>query len=701
MSYDLPESPVPPTQRHPKRKQFISPTDVVAKTATIPTPAIRAEPLRDQSHIPGRIQQEGGEHSGNLAAIPKRSLLHIETSPDDRIRALNEVETSPSMARVVSPSPIMPNGMPTLPPVQNGLRPPTFSTIPMTPTAILAVRSDEERQQRRIHTWKPGTLGFDELPNSSTSSFMKEDTFQMMVLRGIAERQGQPQPVMQSEISGAAGGAAVVGVGNMAGTLLKYGSNFIIQRGFGPAVFGIYSLGLSLVTLISSIFSLGLDNSMLRYISIYRGRKEPGSLRGLVVFCTAIAGITGILGAVLMILFAPALAALRHTPKDAFLLVPTFAMMAPMIPLLCMQVVWFGGLQGFKAFKARVLAQRLIPSISLIILLLVVLLFFHHLKGVVIATLMSTMIGTLVSLYYLFRLVSGFSKQNPEHYQVREWLSFATPNLLTTITDTVLDSTDTLLLAIFSISSVAIGLYAAAIKYSNFISLPLISLNTMFAPIIAELHSKGEHQKLEAMFKIVTKWTILLSLPIFGVTTLFSPSILAISGSGFVAAWPLLIAFSVGAMINAGTGCVGYMLLMTGHQRLSFLNSLSGIVVNLILGILLTPRFGAMGTAISTGLAVSVLNVARLLQVRILLKIQPYSLALLKPLVAGFISAAIVGVPLYYLYHLHMPLIPCLGLVPLFLTIYFGLIALFRLGPEDQIVVDKLRNKFLRNKKNA
>lgn len=268
------------------------------------------------------------------------------------------------------------------------------------------------------------------------------------------------------------------------------------------------------MSLVASIFTLGMDNAILRYIPVYRGKKQPGSLQGLVIFCTTVVGIAGLLGALLVLFFAPTLAALRHIPKDGPILIRTLEVMAPVIPLLCLQVVWYGGLQGFKAFKWRVLSQRILPSAAMILLLGGVLLFFRHLEWVVLALIINNLIATVLSLYYLFRLVSRNSRPRSEHYEVREWLGFATPNFLTVITDTVMSSTDTLLLAFFAISNVGLGQYAAAFKFSNFISIPLVSLNTMFAPTISELHSKGEIKKLAVMFKVVTKWTLTLSLPI-------------------------------------------------------------------------------------------------------------------------------------------------------------------------------------------
>jgi O-antigen/teichoic acid export membrane protein len=456
------------------------------------------------------------------------------------------------------------------------------------------------------------------------------------------------------------------------------------------------------VTLISSIFDLGLDNAMIRYIAIYRSRKrQTNSIRSLVIFCTSLVGITGILGALLVLVMAPFLAKLVHKPDAA----PLLQIMAPLIPLLCMQTVWTGGLQGLKEFKKRVFIQRFLVPLLLLLLMIVALIFFRNTAGVAALALLSAMISALINLNFLFRAVSRISDPGDEKYEVRTWLSFALPNFLTTIVNTMLDSIDTLLLAFF-VSNAQIGQYTAAIKISLFILLPLTSLNIVFTPTIAELYARKAHQKLASMFKVVTKWTITFSLPIFGTVTLFSVPLLELSGKSFTAAWPLLIALATGYMISAATGSVGYMLLMTGHQKFSLFNSVATIILNIVLGIILTPRYGAMGTAISTGLAISVINGIRLLEVYLVLKMFPYRWDVLKPLGAGFISALLTGVLLYLLnlthytlqlFHLHLSI--QLALVPVFLISYALLLTLFKINPEDKIVLGKLGTKFGRGKK--
>src|SRR5579875_1416557 len=95
--------------------------------------------------------------------------------------------------------------------------------------------------------------------------FANRATIPMMVLEGISRQQGQEAPVMQSEISGAAGGAAIVGVGNIAGNVLKYVGNLVIARSFSPGAYGLFNLSNSFISLIVSLFNLGLDDAMVRY----------------------------------------------------------------------------------------------------------------------------------------------------------------------------------------------------------------------------------------------------------------------------------------------------------------------------------------------------------------------------------------------------------------------------------------------------
>src|SRR6266566_105912 len=698
-----------PSKQHLHRSQFRSVTKlfeeqapwrarVRAPTVEKPGGALLKPPIQQRELSPGNRDPQSAE--------PQPS--QVEEEPVRQIRGLLSLpaykEQQPPTSLTVRQNER-----------ETGQISPLLPFIQTEKTPALPV---ERQNTTKLATPQSSKLEIPGFTIDDDPEFEKRSTFPMMVLKGISAQHGKPEPEMKTEVSGAAGAAGLGGFGNILGSILKYVSAFLIQYGFGPGGFGLYTLCLSLVNLVSAVFNLGLDDAMVRYVAIYRGKQQTKSLRGLLLFCTTLAGLAGIAGAILLLYFTPSLvtywiALKQHQVANKETLnraISLLQVMAPIIPLMTMQVMWFAGLRGFKAFKWRVLTTNFLQPLLQILLLGLVLVFFRSKDGitaVAVVLFISTLLNTVLNMYFLFREVSRVATPDPVRYEVREWLTFATLNFLTTIIDTVLDSIDTILLALFGVPNVQLGQYGAAMKLSNFIQMPLLSLSNIFAPTIAELHSKGERQKLESMFKIVTKWSITFSLPLFLIMVLFSPYVLALPGPGFMSAWPLLIAFAVGSMINAGTGTVGYMLLMTGYQRLSFLNSLVAVTVNIGLGILLTPRYGVMGTAVSTGLAICVLNLMRVLQVRIFLKMYPWRSDIVKPIGAGLISGALIGGILYLFNSNHIQTSVKLGhailsiqllLIPVFLVIYVWLLTRFKGGPEDEIVLKAIRKKFLRGK---
>src|SRR5262249_23161349 len=125
----------------------------------------------------------------------------------------------------------------------------------------------EQKQREKVElkslapSWKPETFGYD---IDADPEIEKYATIQMQVLKGIAKRQDRPGSSMESEITGAAGNAAILGFGSIIGYILKYGNNLLIQHILGAAAYGLFTLSMSVMTLIASLFNLGMDDTMVR-----------------------------------------------------------------------------------------------------------------------------------------------------------------------------------------------------------------------------------------------------------------------------------------------------------------------------------------------------------------------------------------------------------------------------------------------------
>ena len=146
-----------------------------------------------------------------------------------------------------------------------------------------------------------------------------------------------------------------------------------------------------------------------------------------------------------------------------------------------------------------------------------------------------------------------------------------------------------------------------------------------------------------------------------------------------MAAGTVLIILAFGNLVDAGVGSVNYLLVMTGRPRVIMLNTVSTVVVNILLAFWLVPRYFTTGAAIAAALTVIILNIVGLIEVYWIMGIHPYRLDILKPIASGGV-AALVGWLLTRFVHVgygHVAIFGALALIIPFVVVYAAMLALF------------------------
>jgi O-antigen/teichoic acid export membrane protein len=148
-------------------------------------------------------------------------------------------------------------------------------------------------------------------------------------------------------------------------------------------------------------------------------------------------------------------------------------------------------------------------------------------------------------------------------------------------------------------------------------------------------------------------------------------------------------------LVNSLTGPVGYLLIMSGHPRMEFVNNLIILAAELAMGFLLIPRYDLQGAALAAGISISLVNIIRLGEVFLVLKMHPLSSRLWKPVAAGLVAF----LPLAAL----KPLLgsgrpgALLVLAACGAVVFYGLI-LYKLNPdpEDKFVLEQVKRRMRR-----
>jgi O-antigen/teichoic acid export membrane protein len=198
--------------------------------------------------------------------------------------------------------------------------------------------------------------------------------------------------------------------------------------------------------------------------------------------------------------------------------------------------------------------------------------------------------------------------QFPSGYEIPLWLRTSFPLLLVSSLGILMSQVDVLVIGAY-LGPKEAGIYSIASKTATLVNLSLIVANAAAAPQIAMLHARGDRVSLQRMISTMGQWMFWPSLGMTLFLILFGQPVLRLFGSEFtVGYWSLgLLAF--GQLINVSAGAVLNLMNLTGHQAQSLRVYAWVACTNLILNLVLIPRWGIAGAALSTTLSVIGLNV--------------------------------------------------------------------------------------------
>ncbi|AXT73670.1 oligosaccharide flippase family protein [Vibrio sp. dhg] len=169
-----------------------------------------------------------------------------------------------------------------------------------------------------------------------------------------------------------------------------------------------------------------------------------------------------------------------------------------------------------------------------------------------------------------------------------------------------------LVIAGFFISASEIGLLAAAQRTSLLIGFVLITINFVVAPMFASLYKEGEMDKLRNLSRMACRMNIAAALIPVLICTLYPVFVLNFFGEEFVAAAPLLVVLSLGQLVNVATGSVGFLLLMSGHEKTMKYITIGSGTISILLLLVLCHIHGVIGAAWAMAIGMAIQNLAAL-----------------------------------------------------------------------------------------
>ncbi len=429
----------------------------------------------------------------------------------------------------------------------------------------------------------------------------------------------------QTEMGRIARQSGIVFAGTVFTAVLGYGFKVYLARWLGAEALGLYALGITMVSFLGIFNVIGIPESAVRFVALYSAQKNFDALRGLLWNGLWMLLAASLISATLFLELGPWVGThFYHSPQLARYL-PWF------VPIMVTGVMstYFGSiLAGYREIGRRTMITKFVSSPITMVVSVLLITLGAALPGYLAAQIVSAAVVTLLLASLVWKL-TPVEARLPDIKRLgieRHVWSFAAAMFGVGLMQFLMGQTDRVALGVYR-GAREVGIYAVVAGLVAYETIILQSVNQIFAPVIADVHSRGEHELLGRLFQTLTKWMLGLTFPLAIVMIIFARPIMRMFGHEFEAGWSILVIGTFGQLVNCGVGSVGYLLLMSGNQiRLVRVQAVMAIVM-VVLTFELVPHWGALGAAIAAAITNIGMNTLNLLQVRRSMKLSPYNLS--------------------------------------------------------------------------
>lgn len=494
------------------------------------------------------------------------------------------------------------------------------------------------------------------------------------------------------ELTTIARGAGIVFIGTIIGTGLKYLFELLIARQLGASLFGLFFLGIAVYRIGEVLATLGMQSGVLRYVAIFFGELDWKRIKGTILLSVKVVVFSSLITSITLIIFSKPISINIFNRIELSIVLKLLAIA---IPFSAITTIFVFSFQAFKILKYKIYVKEIFEPLSRIILLAFIISLGWKLLGIIYVFIIPILLGTILSFLYLKKIFPQiYNKKLQSVYEFRKIFNFSWPLYFVGFLNSIFLWASTLLIGYFKTSQ-DVAIYNAAYRTALLGQVVLFSFNSIFAPIISDLFNRKEYNQLEKLFKLTAKWVFSFSFPLFLLIVIFAKQILLLFGKEFIEGAPSLIILSIAQLINSGTGSSGFMISMTGRPKINLFNTIFTLIINIILSLILIPKYGFFGAAIATGISISLINILRILEVYLLFKIHPYRIDFLKSIISAVISVFVLYlVKNSLLNNVHNFALLIMGTLT-FIGVYGLILFLLGISKEERLILIKIKDKFI------
>lgn len=446
-----------------------------------------------------------------------------------------------------------------------------------------------------------------------------------------------------ADIGVVAKGGAIQLVGQVSERLLSFFFQAAFVSLLGPAPYGLYRQVQQILTNLSQLGLAGFNYGAMRFITKARAQGDHAAVMGTIRIALGASGLISLAVFAALLAFAPQIADVFGESSDQEADLARYIRLgAAFVPLFALLQVLRYCTQAYKTMVPSVVAGNIVRPVVRFVLGVAILVAGFEVAGAVITLTISAAVAAAVAAWYLRRMLTADERAATPRAAAGPIVRFALPQAGASLLGIQTLGLGILILGYLSTDR-EVGLFAIALSLQGLGNVFLGGIVNIWAPVVSDLHSKGEIHRLGSLYKTINRWIATFSLPFLAVLALEPDVFLDLFFRGRASgAAPIILLLAIGNVFYTGTGPTGYLISMTGHPGVNFANSAISVAAYIALGLWIVPEHGAVGMAAVDLGVTAFINSLRVVEAKILVGLQPFGKNFVKPVVATLIGGVVL-----------------------------------------------------------
>ena len=385
----------------------------------------------------------------------------------------------------------------------------------------------------------------------------------------------------------------------------------LATRLLGVAEFGLFSLGISVVGLLENVGTLGLPNTIQRYLS-GKGEYDADYLYTAIIIITF---FTSFIVSLFLYFSSEYISINIFNDSDLTNILKLFSFG------LFFKITFniYKSLLQSQLKIRQILVGTTLFSISKILILSILYYWINTAISATLSLILASLFGAGIFAVFLSKASINFHFPNKKHFI--KVLRYSLPLILVGFTYIATQQSDRLMLGWLSTTE-DVGIYTAISTLAIIMTVFHSSFVSVFLPTASESYRDNKMNITEDIYSLISKL----------VGTFNGVLILLISGFGFlilnllggkfstILSYKVLLLLSFRYYFGAWLGPTGAFLLMTDGHKIELYNTIIVLISNIVLNFFLISKFGLIGAAYATLISGVLLKLIQVIEIKIIYK---------------------------------------------------------------------------------